>query len=528
MNPLRHSLDAVYSRHRGVSILFSKTIVVLLMTCLGYGYAQFIGAWFPFNASFLTYFSLLIAWEAMYTHAKITTLEGRDKILFRASEVLTLIILYKVFLLIISGPAQAFQELTTWQVDFMASFMNGPFIAGLLLFIPVWLVTTALAGTIDELHDREQDSSWDELGKIQNALHYIRGRIAQYVFGIGALVLVFAVGARLNLREYIPVLQNKYNPSIPIANVLIYFVLVLALLSQSQFALLRTRWLWNKTPVTPLLGRKWMLYALGFFSALALLVFILPTEYSMGFFETLTYGLNLLNVVFRFVLFVLMLPLTICLQIFHFQNGQNSGADTPSAAQLPQPPPSAGPDSFWQFIQAALFWGILAGIVIFALSQYFKANASLWARITRLPVLKWFVQGLNGLWQWLTGAKNVITSVVSAGLRRLRPPSAAVRAIQHRMRNPGGLTTREQVIQLYLALLELAQEQGRGREESQTPYQYSRHLIANDPEVSPDVLDVTDAFVEARYTRHPIEPARVAPLRTQWERISTYFRKKQP
>jgi hypothetical protein len=437
--------------------------------------------------------------------------------------------LFKIFLLIRGGPAAILTEVQSWQIDFFNNFFTGPFLAGILIFTPAWLITTLLAGEIINLHDREQDSSWDELGLVQNALHYIRGRIAGYVFGIGALVLFFAVGARLNFREYIPTfLQGRYNPAVPIANVLIYFVLALVLLSQTQFALLRTRWLWKKTPVAPQLGRKWALYGVIFFGALAVLTFFLPTNYSMGFFDTLTYALSLLAYVFKFIMFLILLPLTLCLQIFKVSNSLDSSVPAAPPAQIPNVVPGAGPNPFWQFLQALLFWGLLVAIVIFALSQYFRTNKALWSRLARLPVLRWGVKAFRWVWDWLKGANRVITTVVTAGLRRLRPPSSAMRSAERRIRNPGGLTAREQVIQLYLTLLELAQDNGQGRSETQTPYQYSQNLITTNPDVTPEVLDVTDAFVEARYSQHAIEPAKVPPLRSEWERIRDYFRKKTP
>lgn len=526
MNKVLQSWQAVYKKHRAGSILLSKSIVVLLMTCMGYGYAQFVRAWFPFDSSYLTLFCLIVALEAIYTHAKTADLDGREKAIFRASELLTIFILFKIFLLFQEGPGAILAEVAQWQIDFFTYFFTGPFIAGLIIFAPAWLISTSLAQEIDDLHEREQDSSWDELGLVQNALHYIRGRITGYVFGIGALVLFFAVGARLNFRAYLPILQGRYNPAVPIANVLIYFVLALVLLSQTQFALLRTRWLWKKTPVAPQLGRRWAMYGIVFFGALAVLVFFLPTEYSMGFFETLTYALGLFGEVFKILFGLVMLPLTLCLSLFNFQNNQNDTGQPASPPLLPTPAPAQSPDQLWQFIQSLLFWGILVAIVIFALSQYFKSNKALWTRLLHVPVLKWGVKALQWIWDWLKSANRSISTVISAGLRRLRPTSPAMRSAIRRIRNPGGLTAREQVIQLYLTLIEIARDNGLGRSDAQTPYQYSQNLILTNPDVTPEVLDVTDAFVEARYSQHTIEPAKVPTLRSEWERIRDHFRKK--
>jgi hypothetical protein len=532
MNTFKKYWHPVYKSHRGTSIVICKITVVLMMGCLGFGFAQMarrfafeIGSsYFP---GYLTFLAIFISAEAMYTQRRAADLEGREKLIFRAAEGLTLLIIFKLLILFRIGPTAMFAEISKWQTDFFGSFFTGEFISGGFILILVWMISTQLSSDIDDLHDREQDSAWDELGLVQNALNSIRSRIMAYVFAAGGLVLFFSIGARLNLQRYIPILQGRFDPSVPIANVLIYFVLTLVLLSQTQFALLRTRWLWSKTSVPSHLARNWLIYGIIFFASLAVLSFLLPTNYSLGFFETLGYVLNLMGIVFRILIALLLLPLSLCAKLFNISAGQPQVEDISPA---PPPPPlqaDGSPSALWQFIQSLLFWGTLLAVVIFALSQYIRANAFLFRRFAQFPFIIWVSKIALGIWSWLLGANNTMVNLVSTGLRRLRPSTTTFSRLDRIFRRPGGLTPREQIIEIYLTLIELGQKFGPERHNAETPYQYSREVIGVHPEVSNEVLDITEAFTEARYSSHPIQAETIPALRQKWERLRENLKKNE-
>jgi hypothetical protein len=363
---------------------------------------------------------------------------------------------------------------------------------------------------------------------VQNALHAIRARIILNVFLGGGFVLFFAVGARLNVRSFVPVFQEQFDASVPVANVLLYFFLALVLLSQTQFALLRTRWLWSKTPVARHLARNWIAYGFAFFTLIAILSFMLPTNYSLGFFETIAYLMNLLGLVFRFLVSLALLPLTICARLFPEQ--EPPAAEPPPPAAPPSPPPSVdgGGSPLWQFIQSFLFWGTLTAVVIFALSQYIKANAFFFRKLIQLPLISWATSLVKALWSWLLGANRTVTGIIKAGIKRLRASAAQTQRSGLFRPRRDNMTPREQVIEIYLTLLELGQQIGPARRRAETPYQYSRDYIGSHPAVSNEVLDLTEAFNEARYSDHPVSPDSIPNLRMEIKRVREEAKKTNP
>ena len=70
------------------------------------------------------------------------------------------------------------------------------------------------------------------------------------------------------------------------ANVLLYFVLGLAMLSQVRLVTLLAHWQLQKARVAEGLGKQWAKYALFFLGLIALIAFFLPTGYSLGLLDS--------------------------------------------------------------------------------------------------------------------------------------------------------------------------------------------------------------------------------------------------
>ncbi len=67
-------------------------------------------------------------------------------------------------------------------------------------------------------------------------------------------------------------------------------------------------------------------------------------------------------------------------------------------------------------------------------------------------------------------------------------------------------------------------ETGLTRNASQTPYEYSQLLEAKMLEANEDLGAMTDAFVEARYSRHEITNQQASLVQRYWERVKRALR----
>jgi hypothetical protein len=81
------------------------------------------------------------------------------------------------------------------------------------------------------------------------------------------------------------------------------------------------------------------------------------------------------------------------------------------------------------------------------------------------------------------------------------------------------LDPRRQIYFFYLAMIRRGAEQGLRRGPSQSPSEYAVLLEKALPSSVEDIDSITEAFVEARYSRHKVEPKEAALVKTTWARI---------
>ncbi len=145
--------------------------------------------------------------------------------------------------------------------------------------------------------------------------------------------------------------------------------------------------------------------------------------------------------------------------------------------------------------------------------------------LQKTPVLRWLWSVIQELAGWLGGASKTIADQIRSGYQRLRAslPAASKSARKWTLFNRP--KPDEQVIQYYLDILETGSDFGLGREKHQTPYQYGEQLTHSIPDGKQDVNDITETFLEARYSRHPISIERAQAVRQEWERIIDRIKK---
>jgi hypothetical protein len=517
-------LVEAYQSSQNQSMLAGYFIIVLMMGSLAAGIAQLGTRINPqWNGIYLVAVSVFASIEAMLVRQRVKDLEGKEKFFFRASEWIAFGVIIKLLTYVSGGPDQLLRDIPRWQENFLESFFNGEYLLALAVTAAVWLSSGAYAAELESLFDRERDASWDELGKLQNALRDIRNRIASRVFVIGAVVVALAIFSRVDASA---IFRERGLPPpgyyAPVANVLVYFILALVLLSQTQFALMRTRWLFQRLPISPKIAQNWIRYGFLFFLLLAVVVFFLPTEYSLGFFETLAYGLNYLMQAMSFLLALLLLPITFCMSLFSFfssdaPQARDSGPMTPPPPVLAQP---NEPVAWLEFLRSLLFWGIFVGIIFFAFRYYFLQNKALMRTLTALPLVRWLGSLWGSVWGWLRGANRQLRTLVRQGVNRInRQRGSKPSQILRRLFNPARLSPREKIIHYYLSLVQLAGERGLNRQPSQTPYQYENQLTEAVPEIDQELHNLTDTFIEARYSHHPLDEPNAEQASSLWERI---------
>ena len=474
---------------------------------------------------YLFWLSLLISMEGIYSQKRSQELDGNERLLFHISEWVAFAVLIKALSYLANDPAQLLQDLSLWQNDFIQNFITVEYLFGLALIALVWFSSLAYESEFSDLYNREMDATWDELGKIQNQLRLVRNRISSRVFAIGTLVVIMAAFSRTDFSAVVKMPGGDRISSLtPVINVLVYFLLALVLLSQTQFSLLRARWLWQKLTISPQIGQNWIKSALLFFAALTVVVFLLPTHYSIGLLDTLRYAIQVLLQILSGLVALLLLPFTICMSLF---SAFSSPVETKPPPQGFPPPPIINtvgnqPIAWLEFLRSLAFWLIFTGVIFWAIRYYLSQNTRLWNAIIHFPLIGWMSRLWSSVSRWLKGANRQVTTLIKSGLQRLQdrrdasPAGLIRRAPDFKRMNP-----RQKVIYLYLNMLHTAQERGFSRPPAQTPLQYEKRLNQAIPEVQDEVHTLTDTFMEARFSEHPINPPEAEKANNLWEKIKS-------
>ena len=471
----------------------------------------------------LPVFAWLVSLEAMATQEKVHDLGIGPKFLYHISEWIIFAIIVKIIHYLIIGPDQLWIDLPQWQQN-IVNFLSGDYLPVLLVLFLTWMLSGSLTNDMEELQNELTDFKW-ELGKLENNRQAARQRMAEKIFVAGGIMVFITMLTRLDLRQF---WGETPASKASIANVLIYFLLTLAFLSITQFSLLRGRWFWNQTPIAPGIGKNWIKFSLIFFAILAAISFILPTRYTFGLLEVLQFILSLVVQVAFFIISLLSIP---CGWLFSLLGIKNSQTTNTPPLQLPQltQPPGSPPLPLWELVKSILFWAVFIGIIGFAIVNFLRQHPGALKSLRRVPGFGWLFQALKSLFNWLSGVNKQIAATISTGWKRIFGASP-----QNIYKNLGQfinfkrLSPRQQVIFYYLRLLDKSKKSGIDRKPYQTPDQFAGDLEHFVPEVQQDIHAMTDAFVEARYSNHPIGDEHTNAVLRLWRKIVRNLKPHKP
>jgi hypothetical protein len=313
----------------------------------------------------------------------------------------------------------------------------------------------------------------------------------------------------------------------PVYNVVAYFLLALVLLSQSQFALLHGRWLWQKTPVSPKLATNWFRYSLLFFLVISSISLLLPTNYSRNLIDSLRIVFGFVSMVFLFILALISGIFAWILSLFFSQSSPAAAPPQgiPEISSLPAA--IASPPLPWlEILRAVIFWVVFLSVVIIAIRYYILQNRAFFTSLMRFPILAWFIHNLKGFWAWLVGVNHQIVDSITLNLQKLRRTPSEDLAMEgsSSYTNIRRLQPRQRIIFFYLSLVRRGAQRGLIRKPSQTPLQYEQTLIDSIPQADQEIDRLTDSFLEARYTAHEINLETADRVQQTWKQLMATLR----
>ncbi len=349
-------------------------------------------------------------------------------------------------------------------------------------------------------------------------------RVVSFFLGGGILILILAGMARVDPAAIIDFRRGTIRALI--LHVLVYFILGLALTAEARLTLLRTRWQHEEADISDTVARRWPLLVTGLLLLALVVALILPVDYSVGLLEAFGYALNAAASVVVTVAYLVLYLVGLLLYPLRwlFARAAGEGApDMPPPMEIPETAPAAANGLPWLEVAKTVgMWALALGMVIYALRNFLREHQGVFARFGFLGA---FWKGLASLWGAIRGlwaqAEKAGAAVRRAVALRLRGGAAlAGSGWRRRPRGP-----RELVRYYYLSVVQRAERAGTPRRGNQTPEEYSRRLRDRVPEAEPDLEAVTEAFVEARYSDHPIDQDYAGGVRPHWESVRRALRR---
>ncbi len=511
----------------------SRLLVALMLACAAQTFASLVGQalpeWYPWYLSITAFFTSL-ACLGYFPRLKKLGILNRAWLLNLLSIWLVLLTSIRLLIGLGKGPQAFWQELMQWPQD-STLILSPEFFFAIMVALITWFFADSYANLLAKLDldfIRQQQEYADPYEASQPP---VRQRLLLLTLKIGIGLVFLTALARIDLRaiafdssliiEQLPRLAGGGLTT------LLYFFLALILFSLTQLMHLQGRWGLNQIPIRENLAGHWLQYSLAFLTILTLLVVFLPTHYSLGILAAIGYALRwLIGAIFYLGQLILSFFVRLVNAIFSV-----SGQEEPLEEV---PLPEMGPPEFladpgdetiipdappWMaFIRLVFFWLTLLAIIFFAFRYVLQNNRELLTTLRRFRLLALLTDLLARLFGFLRATSETLNETIQAGMARLRPRRGLRQTVGDWI-NLRLLDPRRKIYFYYQALLRRSNESGLSRNLSQTPSEFAQRLDQALPNSQPDIDTLTNAFIEARYTRREIPAESAGLARRTWQRL---------
>jgi hypothetical protein len=257
-----------------------------------------------------------------------------------------------------------------------------------------------------------------------------------------------------------------------------------------------------------------------------------PRSYALDPIAIIIGLVQIIVLIFQLLLFIIALPFLWLMSLL-------SGGQPPSPPSGPpaMPPigeaPQEGEPSWLATARSLGFWLITLVLAVYAVRTLYRSR---WGNLRLLPRIQLW-SALVRLWQALIGGLRERAGTLVAVLRSGSARATVAAALRRPSRTPRPTDPRALVQFLYLSLIERAGRRGYTRRRGMTAAEYSRYLAVRlletptqgqapaDPAAAQAELDLlTAAFLEARYSPHPVGDPEASRARRAFQRLLAVIR----
>jgi len=492
--------------------------------------------------------SFLCAIEGAYTAAWLSNpgSRGVERGTYRATELLLLLVLIRIYTWVAFGQGlPSPDEMRLYLTAPVTLLTVGGFLSASMVSLVAWWLAVSISRTFVHL-----DVSYEELNfftlssaeqkdraddrPIQIARDDLQQQYLRTWLTGGMFMVIAAALSTYEVNE----LTTVTNPfemtrlglsAAMLYGLLIYFLSGFWLLSHARLLRMNALWLIDGVAMEASLERGWQRSAMVVLLAIALAAAFLPIGSTLAISRILSVGLGgvayLAGTILRF--FGYLFASVLLLLTRNAQELPSQPQPTPSPIVPPTVAPPPASDPLLTMVISSAFWALMIAFVIGSF-LFFLRERGYRIKTDQFPGY-WssFITWLREEWARITGRFRAVRRDLQSRLRSSPPAAFSLKgdlSSGPRRFRLGGLSPREQVRFYYLSLVRRASERGVGRRAGETPLEYAQNLEKAWPDAEGDIEELTQAFLEARYSRRSFVREEAMSIRERWNRLRSRLR----
>ncbi len=460
----------------------------------------------------------------------------RRGLVFRLGEILLLLVVAQVVIWSTATGWPTGTEIVRW-LRHPDVFFTGELVATGLLVLSAWGLAVLVTGDFldlaiqpDEVAAHESHGWGDTRGQWRVFRPVSRGEIVgrfakRWIWGGVILVMVAALSGLSMAQDAASLLKFSFSqPGLPpdvVVGLVCYFLSGLLLLSDARLAVLRGRWYNEGIEIAPAVMQRWHLTGTFMVLVVAAAAMLLPLGPTGRLGQALEWliALTMRLMMMLALLFSLLMTLLLYPLRFLLKQGNDGSAVPPRGPIWDIPTQIEATRRLPDWLGGALLWVVVVLVGGYLVAAYLRAHGRL-------------LGGIGGrfgrLYLWWRSRRTRFSQAIQARValraRRVRSHNRQTSLTERSLR-PGELLPRERIRYLYLQAIQRAAERGLERPAYRTPLEFASDLDASWPDAESDVQELTEAFVDARYTPRDIPVAEAQSAQSAWQRLMAALRR---
>ncbi len=502
------------------AILLRPALIAGMVTCIVLSWVALARAVFPeWRGDYLV---LMLAASSFVTlvSEQLTRqlLTSTDRLNVRVSEVALMLILLRFAMYLHRGTDALQSDFTLW-LRMPSAFLVGEYLVAGATLLALWFLAIDIGSALFNL-----SAIYSGIQNRRDDLEYLADRFTVGAFFVlGPLGILHITSARATLAGPARISSLTWLP-------IVYLACGLLLFAQARLAILEATWQMTDVPASDSIRRRWGSWGLAFVLLVSLLALLFPAlDTTTGFYLLLwiSYVLSSVAEILFNVLRILLYPIWWLLTALLGEGAPATPRPEPQPLPTPPPPPpgaESGYSAFWLNLRLIVFWSVVLATLFVLLKNYLRNQGALawwdkvWASLVDL---------VRSMLRQLRGATRIALSELLPG--RQRAKQASTRAERGWWKRWHGRTSQERVRRIYLMMIERASRAGLPRTPDSSPYEYADRLEPHVGGEQEALHELTQAFVEARYSRRDFQEEEVGLARRLLIRVQrALFRPQKP